>query len=60
MTTEIVPSGTPSDCHFLIPDLSLLEQYGMMKTFLDSVVEDASIAVVRNCEAFLLTMAACP
>jgi hypothetical protein len=35
---------------FPIPDLLFLEQYEIMNTFLDSVVEDASNAVVAHCD----------
>ncbi|KAI2503225.1 hypothetical protein MHU86_11248 [Fragilaria crotonensis] len=38
---------------FPIPNLPLHEQYEMMKTFLDFVVEKASIAVVAHCEGLL-------
>ncbi|KAI2502796.1 hypothetical protein MHU86_11620 [Fragilaria crotonensis] len=45
--------ATSQGLPFPIPNLRLHEQYEMMKTFLDSVVENASIAVVAHCEGLL-------
>ncbi|KAI2489093.1 serine/threonine kinase [Fragilaria crotonensis] len=38
---------------FPIPNLPFLDQFEMMKTFLDSAVENASTAVLAHCEALL-------
>ena len=45
--------GTSQCLPFPIPNLQFVEQSEMMKAFLDSIVEEASAAVVEQCEALL-------
>lgn len=52
-------SGTPHDSnsqglYFPIPSLQLIQQYHLMKSFLDySVVQEASTATMQHCETLL-------
>ncbi|KAI2501338.1 hypothetical protein MHU86_13136 [Fragilaria crotonensis] len=45
--------ATSQGLPFPIPNLPFLEQYEIMKTFLDSAVEEASNAVLAHCEALI-------
>ncbi|KAI2492932.1 hypothetical protein MHU86_21610 [Fragilaria crotonensis] len=55
---EAMPPGNQSRCHLSRssvpnPKPPFLEQYEIMKTFLDSAVEEASNAVLAHCEALI-------